>query len=89
MIYKNKNGGIIKLQNAGNIPSIGLQQIVEAANRGDIEAAEALKQQFQLNQAKKIYADNKGEELKTLDYYPSSGYITQGRDKLYKNTYDR
>ena len=89
MILKCKNGGVIKLQFAGNIPSIGLQQMVEAANSGDTEKAEALKNQFQLNQAKKIYADNKGEELKTLDYYPSSGYITQGRDKLYKNAYDR
>jgi len=89
MILKCKNGGVIKLQFAGNIPSIGLQQMVEAANSGDTEKAEALKNQFQLEQAKRIYADNKGETIKTTTTSPNTGTITQGPDKLYNNAYDR
>lgn len=89
MILKFKNGGIIKLQYAGSIPSIGLQQIVEAANSGDTEKADALKNQFQLEQAKRIYADNKGEPIKTTTFSPDTGTITQGPDKLYSSAYDR
>lgn len=89
MILKNKNGGVIKLQHAGIMPSVSLQQIVDAANSGDVEKAELLKKQFQLEQAKRIYADNNGEEIKTTTNVPYTGVITQGRDKLYNNAYDR
>ena len=89
MKYKLKQGGIVKLQNAGFIPSVGLQQIVEAANSGDTKKAEELKNQFQLEQARRIYADHNKEAIDTKVYHPNTGYITQGRDKLYKNAYDR
>jgi hypothetical protein len=89
MILKNKNGGIIKLQHAGIMPSVSLQQIVDAANSGDVEKAELLKKQFQLEQAKRIYADNNGKEIQTTTNVPDTGTITQGRDKLYNNAYDR
>lgn len=90
MKYKFKNGGVVKLQNAGNLPAF--QRAVTAVQNGDTQAIEQAKKEAELLQQQQITQNyNRLHNISNdIQFVPSNGgTITKRTGPLYANKLEK